>query len=363
MQAEIARSKVKLTGIPPWSPHTETKCFVQQGGNAIAECTCDPSCSACGYAFAPTGPTNCLACQPGLVHHQIFPDGTGMCLDAAAPSTCWEDERGGMRNADCQCDPTCTECGFDVMPTAPEQCMSCKQPLGQAAKDPVTLLGACTPKGLCYSEPGGDPIEGCDCHPDCFSCGYGTAENPPTAMNQCIVCGEWEFGVMVLNSSLLNPDGTGPCYSPVICFADMEARVARRIIPNCVCHPNCQSCGYSENPDGYDHCTSCIDGMYMNEITTDGVGFCDLTPCMMFCMGQGGIIIGPYGKPALMVMGLALVVVSMAVRKLRKLPKGAEVSSEGEMESMKTGTYGSTTSNNAVEGESLMQAYHAEQKL
>lgn len=344
------------------SPPDLTKCFSEPGGTALAGCKCHPTCSACGYSATPMQPHSCIACATGLEFHPFFPDGTGYCLDAAAPSKCWEDYRGGILNKDCQCDGSCWECGFDVMPTSPDQCFGCKPPLGQAVRDPVTGLGACTLSGLCYESAGTDPIEGCECHPDCFSCGYG---EDPTDMNQCIICSAWTYGAMQLNTSELNFDGTGPCTKPILCFATAEERYARKPIPDCACHPDCQACGYADEPtvSGYDHCIACVDGLYMNDITAgEGVGFCTATPCIMFCMGSGlNVHLGPYGMPALVVMGVVFVATAMVATKLRKRYKGDEIASAVEGKVMTATTYGST-SNSASEGQPLMSAYNAEEQ-
>jgi len=333
-----------------------TQCFAAPGSDAIPDCTCDPSCTACGYGASPTGPHDCIACQPGLTFHSIFPDGTGYCLDESAPSTCWEDERGGTANPDCQCHPTCTECGFSVMPTGPDQCMGCKPPLGQPNRNPDTGLGVCTPKGLCFASSDDDePIEGCTCHPDCHSCGYGDS---PTEMNNCITCSSWGLGQLFINSSDANADGTGPCSRRVYCYGSEEMRAARKPIKDCACHPDCQACGYDGMPtvQGYDHCIACIDGLYLNEITVNGVGFCSVTPCIMFCVGSMGIRLGPYGKPALFVMAMVFVATAMLVRKLRK-PRPAAAAPAKDYGA----TYGAIASEEAAaEGESLMSGYNVD---
>ena len=53
---------------------------------------------------------------------------------------------------------------------------------------------------------GGDPIEGCKCHPTCGSCGYN---DWPVEENNCISC---------LPPNFLYPyylDGSGTCYPPL----------------------------------------------------------------------------------------------------------------------------------------------------
>jgi len=155
-----------------------------------------------------------------------------------AASICYEDYISLTDTviSGCQCDPTCNTCGFDSWPSDPEDCIDCKFPLTQLAKDPNTMLGACTPAGLCYESPNSDPIEGCTCDPTCGSCGY--SENP-TGPNNCITCMYWTYGQLIINQTTKNADGTGECVPPMYCYLDQDHRRARSPIPNCECHHNC----------------------------------------------------------------------------------------------------------------------------
>jgi len=87
------------------------------------------------------------------------------------------------------------------------------------------------------------------------------------------------------------------------------------------CTVVCQVCGYGFNPNGYDQCITCVDGLYMNQVTNDDTGFCSTTPCVMFCAGAMGIRLGPYANVAFLAMGAAVVTISLVAYQMKKRVK------------------------------------------
>lgn len=127
-------------------------------GSVLDGCTCHPSCGSCGYhvaaydAFAPCETCDwpatefdCLTCRDGLVKINLFDDGTGSCVAPQTPQ-CFS-EYGGEAIDGCECFPACASCGYKDTPTGPDMCIACQQGLTLNARyDDGT--GSCDPPDM-----------------------------------------------------------------------------------------------------------------------------------------------------------------------------------------------------------------------
>jgi len=46
---------------------------------------CHASCKSCGYSDDPSGPNDCIECNPGYKHKKVYEDGTGSCTPDSKP--------------------------------------------------------------------------------------------------------------------------------------------------------------------------------------------------------------------------------------------------------------------------------------
>jgi hypothetical protein len=67
-------------------PAGAPQCFSAPGSPPVPNCHCHESCMSCGYGDLPNSPNDCIACQPGRVHHKLFADGSGTCLNPSGES-------------------------------------------------------------------------------------------------------------------------------------------------------------------------------------------------------------------------------------------------------------------------------------
>ena len=48
----------------------------------------------------------------------------------------------------------------------------------------------------------------------------------------------------------------------------------KKLIKDCKCHPSCKTCGYSDNPVGMNQCIKCNNNTSVNELYSNGTGWC-----------------------------------------------------------------------------------------
>mmetsp|Transcript_58733 Transcript_58733/g.108365 ORF Transcript_58733/g.108365 Transcript_58733/m.108365 type:complete len:666 (-) Transcript_58733:11-2008(-) len=176
----------------------------------IPGCVCHSTCSACGYEDNPTGTQHCITCRSGepVLPSPFRLDGTGTC--GRALKGCYDLLNKELPN--CTCHPSCAACGYRDSPKEASDCISCSGgfPVQVVHKRTGSHHGwKFLDSGHCNkpSEAGcynamAQKIQQCMCHPSCKSCGYNV---DPTDKSRCISCTDGDVPLLV------RPDGTGYC--------------------------------------------------------------------------------------------------------------------------------------------------------
>ena len=208
----------------------KASCFAEEGGEAIADCTCHESCATCGYSGAPTASSECITCEgEGIELFPYWEDGTGY-RNTPGPENCLADFGDETPMEDCQCHFTCgTACGY--LPDFPEE----------------------------FSEEYAEEL---------------AAEFIPDTEFHCIDCADG------LTLYPMWEDGSGVCHGPQQCTDGTTGETADAS-ESCACEDNCQQCG-SEGDLGMfeaapNNCIMCKNIITM-PTTSSGeamAGFCD----------------------------------------------------------------------------------------